>query len=103
YSAADRSCNLRNSRSTLDGVERRASHETTIMLKEPRIKPSVGASTIPMHTSTHPRGCSAANPDFTTAAPPSPPTSACDELVGSPSSQVMMFHTIAPLSPATTT
>ena len=43
------------------------------------------------------------NPDFTTAAPPSPPTSACEELVGSPSSQVMMFQRMAPVSPLATT
>ena len=37
------------------------------------------------------------------AAPAMPPTSACDELVGSASSQVMMFQTIAPISPPKTT
>ena len=45
----------------------------------------------------------APNPPFTIAAPAAPLTSACDELVGSASSQVMMFQMIAPIRPAKTT
>ena len=37
-------------------------------------------------------------PAFETPAPMRPPTSACDELDGSPHHQVSKFHAIAPLS-----
>src|SRR3954447_7666390 len=39
-------------------------------------------------------------PPATQVAPISPPNSACEELEGSPRSQVTRFHTIAPISPA---
>ena len=43
------------------------------------------------------------NPPLAMAAPASPLTRACDELVGSASSQVRMFQMIAPVSPPRTT
>src|SRR5918997_1813249 len=42
----------------------------------------------------------APDPAATHVAPIRPPNSACDELDGSPSSQVNRFHTIAPTRPA---
>ncbi len=36
-------------------------------------------------------------------APTTPPTSACDELEGMPSTHVTRFHTMPPTSPARTT
>ena len=42
----------------------------------------------------------AAAPTPTIVAPMRPPNSACDELDGSPSSHVSMFHVIAPMRPA---
>jgi hypothetical protein len=42
----------------------------------------------------------AAVPAATSVAPIRPPNSACDELDGSPSSQVSRFHKIAPHRPA---
>src|SRR5690606_21932080 len=41
-------------------------------------------------------------PDLTTAAPASPPSSACDEDVGSPHHQVSRSQTTAPTSPEAT-
>ncbi len=41
-------------------------------------------------------------PDWTSAAPTSPPISACDELEGRPSHHVRRFQTIAPMSAAST-
>ena len=45
----------------------------------------------------------APKPHLAMAAPAKPPTSACDELVGNASSQVMMFQMIAPIRPPKTT
>ena len=42
-------------------------------------------------------------PPSTSAAPTSPPTSACPELDGSPRDHVKKFHTTAPVRPAPTT
>src|SRR6266550_5081373 len=42
------------------------------------------------------------DPDWTSAAPISPPNRACDELDGKPSHQVSRFQTIAPTSAART-
>ena len=47
----------------------------------------------------HPPGMMATNPALATAAPAYPPTSACDELVGSPDHHVMRSQIIAPSSP----
>ena len=44
--------------------------------------------------------CTPCDPAPTQTAPISPPNSACDELDGSPTSQVSRFHRIAPTSPA---
>ena len=47
-----------------------------------------------------PAGTSATNPALTTAAPVSPPISACDELVGSPQYQVITSQLMAPMRAA---
>ena len=46
--------------------------------------------------------CTPAMPAVTSTAPISPPNMACDELEGSPTSQVTRFQTMAPASPAST-
>ena len=58
-----------------------------------------GASTMKMIVLVHPETMMALNPALATAAPPYPPNSACDELVGSPKYQVIRFQVIAPMSP----
>src|SRR4051812_11122631 len=59
---------------------------------------SAGRSTL----CTRPCHCTPAEPDCTSAAPTSPPISACDELEGKPSHHVKRFQTIAPISAAST-
>ena len=57
---------------------------------------TAGSSTLP----TRPANFTASAPAATQVAPIRPPINACDELEGSPTSQVSRFHTIAPTSPA---
>ena len=57
---------------------------------------TAGSSTLP----TRPANLTASAPAATQVAPIRPPINACDELEGSPTSQVSRFHTIAPTSPA---
>ena len=45
----------------------------------------------------------ALNPACATAAPPYPPISACEELVGNPNIKVMRFQLMAPNNPASNT
>ena len=52
---------------------------------------------------THPAPMITPNPPLVMAAPATPLTRACEELVGSASSQVVIFHAIAPTSPPATT
>src|SRR3954468_20881737 len=54
-----------------------------------------GTMTLP----TRPPGTRASVPWAATAAPTTPPISACDELDGRPKYQVTTFHVIAPISP----
>src|SRR3954468_10582313 len=51
---------------------------------------------------TSPCHSTPSRPDWAIAAPTRPPISACDELDGSPSHQVIRFQTIAPISAAST-
>ena len=57
---------------------------------------TAGSSTLP----TRLANLIASAPEATQVAPMRPPINACDELEGSPTSQVSRFHTIAPTSPA---
>ena len=57
---------------------------------------TAGSSTLP----TRLANLTASAPAATQVAPIRPPINACDELEGSPTSQVSRFHTIAPTSPA---
>ena len=59
---------------------------------------SAGSATF----SQMPCHCTPRDPDCTSAAPTSPPMSACVELDGSPSHHVKRFQTIAPKSAAST-
>src|SRR5205823_13987285 len=56
-------------------------------------------STTFSHTPCH---CTPLEPDWTRAAPTSPPINACVELDGNPTHQVSRFHAIAPISAAST-
>ncbi len=51
----------------------------------------------------NPDATSEPTPPLATAAPASPPISACEELEGMPKYQVMMFQLIAPMSAPNTT
>src|SRR3954453_7964616 len=74
------------------------------MLTAPSRKPIVGESTMNSSSMPQPQpNVIACSPDLAIAAPAMPPTKACEELVGRASSQVMMFQTIAPVSPPQTT
>ena len=57
---------------------------------------TAGSSTLP----TMPANLTASAPAATSVAPMRPPINACDELEGSPNSQVNRFHKIAATSPA---
>ena len=67
----------------------------------PIAPPSNGDTAMALIVSTHflPH-TSAANPALASAAPVNPPIRACDELDGIPKYHVMMFHVMAPMSPA---
>ena len=62
-----------------------------------------GDSTMNTAILSIPDAISAPQPAWATAAPIIPPTSACDDDVGSPSSHVMMSQAMAPMRPANTT
>ena len=93
--------------STRFGVLRRKIHETATILIVPRMNPMHGLSTmnssVPPQPLLQPCQTITPNPLLAMAAPASAPSSACDELVGSASNQVMMFQMTAPMSPAKTT
>src|SRR6266508_3089878 len=63
----------------------------------------MGESTMNTAIFRKPSASSECQPAFATSAPAIPPIRACDEDVGSPKYQVMMSHTMAPISPANTT
>ena len=82
-SADERSCSRRNQRSILPGCLRRSIHATSTMIPPPSSIPSTGETTM--------NRAVLATPDWITDDPPlqkpapiRPPTSACDELDGSP-------------------
>src|SRR5436309_45147 len=59
--------------------------------------PISGDNTMKSSILLTPETCTTPHPPLTTPAPISPPTSACDELVGRPNHQVMISHAIAPI------
>src|SRR3954454_18781251 len=70
----------------------------------PTMKPMMGPRTMNRMIACHlPGQISTPVPALVTAAPAMPATSACELLVGRPSSQVMMFQMIAPINPPKTT
>ena len=83
-------------RSTAKGVCRRSSHDTTRTSASASRKPASGESTIADVVLSRPDQTMAPLPALATPAPTSPPISACEELDGMPSTQVMMFHAMAP-------
>ena len=66
-------------------------------------RPMSGDSMMKTPILRRPSEMSTPKPALATAAPAIPPTSACDELVGSPSQNVTRFQPMAPTSPAKTT
>src|SRR5215207_974897 len=69
----------------------------------PTAKASVGDSRAGTATfSTTPSPLTASAPWAKNTAPTTQPSRACDELEGSPTYQVAMFHAMAPMSPAKT-
>src|SRR5438105_546635 len=72
------------------------------MLTNPSTRPISGDSTMNTAVLVMPETTIARGPFDTTAAPTNPPISACDDDVGSPSHQVIRFHTTAPMSAAST-
>src|SRR5579859_5644909 len=101
--AAENSCATRNVRSTERGSERHSDHDSAIVSMNDIAIPMSGDSTIKSSGFTQPEAMIAAKPAFATAAPAYPPIRACDEEEGNPAYQVMRFHAIAPMSPASTT
>jgi hypothetical protein len=84
------------------GLELRKIHRMATITKYARTNPISGDSIIGITTlSRITDQCTEA--DAATAAPTRPPISACDDDEGSPRRHVMRFHTIAPISPDSTT
>src|SRR6266571_3679481 len=79
YAAADTSCSRRNQVSTLRGVDLTNTHDTISMMIEPRMNPSSGDTTMKITVFSSPPPTSAPVPDLATAAPTSPPISACED------------------------
>ena len=69
----------------------------------PEANPNAGEATSASITTPTVPQPTASNPSATTAAPTSPPMSACVELDGSPRHHERTFQTSAPLTPAPTT
>ncbi len=95
-------CAIRNRRFSLPGCATRNSHMMPIITKYASVNPTSGDTIIGM--TTFPRMPPHSTvPAAASVAPTSPPISACDEDDGRPSAQVITFHTIAPVTPASTT
>src|SRR5438445_11273809 len=94
--AADRGCRRRNHRSTREGGVQRNSQWIATISASPAVRPMSGERKMKMIVLVQPLVMMAPKPAFATAAPAYPPTSACDELVGSPKYQVMRSQMIAP-------
>jgi hypothetical protein len=101
--AAETSWRRRNTWSTLRGVAPLNNQASaTIRVKASAI-PSSGDTTMKMTVFSRLAPFTTLQPALATPAPITPPISACDDEVGSPSHQVVRFHAIAPTSPANTT
>ncbi|MNN10248.1 hypothetical protein D3C81_1231660 [compost metagenome] len=84
YSEADTSCSRRNQRSTRDGGVRKKVQPTITIMIEPSRKPRNGEIRIKATVFSRPLPTSAPVPALATAAPTSPPISACDDDDGMP-------------------
>ena len=60
----------------------------------------VGAATMNIKVNIQPLAIITPKPDFAIAAPAYPPIKACEELLGRPKYQVIIFQAIAPSTPA---
>jgi hypothetical protein len=109
--AAERSCNLRKSRSTDWGADRRKIQNIDTMKAKPSTRPMIGASTMKVSVLYQPWTMMTEKMElipsrraaFAIAAPAYPPINAWDEEVGSPHHHVHKSQTIAPNRPARTT
>src|SRR5581483_3139191 len=100
----DTSCSRRNTQLTRAGERRRITHRTTTTTANPSATPRKGATSEGSSTFTRsPCHCTTSQPEWATADPIMPPTSAWLELEGRPRYQVTRFHVIAPTRPARTT
>ena len=83
-SAADSNCRRLNSMSTRAGAVLRNSQNVAVIIASPTLRPIRGATTMNTSVLVHPDQRMAGRPALATAAPPYPPNSAWDELVGRP-------------------
>ena len=101
--AADSSCSRRNTRSTLRGVVPLHTHIRPSISPNAKTIPSSGDTTMKMTVFSRLAPLTTLQPALAMPAPTTPPISACDDEVGSPSHQVVRFQAIAPTRPANTT
>src|SRR5437870_10533671 len=94
---------VRNHRSTRSGRCLRTIQLVATVTIIPINIPMIGDRKMNATGFVQPPGINATKPAFATAAPPYPPISACDELVGSPRVSVIRFQPMAPNSPASRT
>ena len=80
------------------GLKRRKIQATAIISAVPKINPSNGDKKMNATVFAMPDDTSDPVPDLASAAPISPPISACDDDDGIPKIHVMRFHVIAPIS-----
>jgi hypothetical protein len=101
--AAETSWSRRNRWSTLRGVESLSSQMSPTISPNARTIPSSGDTTMKTAVFSKLDPSTTLQPALATPAPITPPISACDDEVGSPSHQVVRFQAIAPTRPANTT
>jgi hypothetical protein len=99
---------MRNMLSTLTGVDRTNTHDTSNTSSRASANPSRGERTIAAAVTPRPLQTMAPRPAFMKPAPARPPIRAWELLEGMPSHQVIKFHAIAPdrapnITPVSTT
>jgi hypothetical protein len=99
--AADTVWRIRNPRPTRPGLDRRKPHMMASIIRKPALNAKSGDATIGMATFSTTVSQATVVPEAT-AAPTSPPISACDEDDGRPKYQVIRFQVMAPISPPIT-
>src|SRR5258708_15948270 len=92
YIEEEKSCSLRNRRSTRLGVVRRKIQEMAISSNAPTIRPMKGERKMNATVLRIPAGISAQVPAFATPAPTRPPLSPCQEEDRTPQYHVTTFQ-----------